>query len=294
MIIDLHIHSKCCSDGAMTVEEIFSEAHRRGIGALSLTDHDSIDCQEKAALYAKAQGLRYITGLEINVSFSHPEYRSGKPSSLDFLAYGFDFRETGLLEKLHRLRDHRRVRAQRILENINREFDCEGLPPLDERDMEAIEASVDGAFGRPHIADYMVRKGLVENRQEAFDRYLVRCDEPKMPVSLEEASALVRGAGGKIVLAHANDPNGTSLASFTSSLTKQHEIIREYMLPHIDGVECWHSRHDRATTEAYVGFARKEGLIVTGGSDCHQRPVLMGTLEVPGEVLDPFGLRPQG
>ncbi len=290
MIIDLHIHTSSCSDGAMTVEEVFAEAVRRGIRVLSITDHDSIDCQETAVLIAEELGLGYVPGLELNVSFSHPEYRGGKPTSLDFLAYDFDFHNPDLLAKLHLLRDHRRRRAERILENINREFFSEGLAPFDNRDMEAIEAGVDGAFGRPHIADYMVEKGLVACRQDAFDRYLVKCNEPKMPVSLEEASALVRGAGGKIVLAHANDPNGTSLVSFTDHLSEQHEIIRNSMLAYIDGVECWHSRHDKATTRAYVDFAGEEDLIMTGGSDCHQRPVLMGSVDVPDEVLRPFGL----
>lgn len=290
MIIDLHIHSSSCSDGTMTLEEIFAEAVRRGINVLSITDHDSIDCQETAMLVAKELGLGYIAGLELNVSFSHPEYRGGKPISLDFLAYDFDFRNPELLAKLHLLRDHRIRRAERILENINRELVCEGLTPFDDRDMEAIEAGVDGAFGRPHIADYMVKKDLAASRQDAFDRYLVKCNEPKMPVSPEEASALIRGAGGKIVLAHPNDPNGTSLVSLTDSLPEQHEIIRDCMLAHIDGVECWHSRHDKATSRAYLDFAGKEGLIMTGGSDCHQRPVIMGTVGVPDDVLEPFGM----
>jgi hypothetical protein len=288
MTIDLHIHSASCSDGAMTLDQVFAEAVRRGIDVLSITDHDSIDCQGTAVLLAEEFDVRCIAGLELNVSFSHPGYRRGKPVSLDFLAYDFDIHNARLLEKLGALREHRRLRAERILENLNRELVEEGIAPFDQHDMDAIEASVDGSFGRPHIADYMVQKGVVPGRQEAFDRYLVKCNEPKMPVSLEEASSLVREAGGKIVLAHGNDPNGTSLVKLTESLEQQEEIIRERMLPLIDGLECWHTRHDEETTRAYLAFARKEGLIVTGGSDCHQRPVVMGTLDIPDEVLEPF------
>ena len=76
-------------------------------------------------------------------------------------------------------------------------------------------------LGRPHIADYLVKKKIVKNRQEAFDKYLVKCDVPKYPLYLEEASKLVRGAGGKLVLAHPNDPHGTSLAALTKSLAEQ-------------------------------------------------------------------------
>ena len=149
------------------------------------------------------------------------------------------------------------------------------------KDLEAIEETVDGSFGRPHIANYMVKKGIVPDRQAAFDHYLVKCNVPKMPVSLEEASELIRGAGGKLVFAHPNNPKGTSLVTLTKSIQEQHQIIKEKMLPYLDGIECWHSIHDRETTSAYLNFANKEGLMVTGGSDCHQQPVIMGTVAIP-------------
>ena len=63
------------------------------------------------------------------------------------------------------------------------------------------------------------------------------------------------------------------------------------MLPHIDGVECWHARHDADTIESYRAFAQKEGLIVTGGSDCHQDPVRMGTIDIPDFVVEQFTFR---
>jgi hypothetical protein len=107
-----------------------------------------------------------------------------------------------------------------------------------------------------------------------------------MPVSLEEASTLIKGAGGLIVLAHPNHPRGTSLVSLTKSLAEQHEIIKKRMLPYLDGVECWHSSHTPETTDAYLEFARSENLIVTGGSDCHQQPVIMGTLDIPEWVAE--------
>ena len=71
---------------------------------------------------------------------------------------------------------------------------------------------------------------------------------PSTRCLLEEASALVRGAGGRLVLAHPNDPNGTSLISVTKDLAEQTKIIGNNMLEYIDGVECWHSRSDAATT----------------------------------------------
>jgi predicted metal-dependent phosphoesterase TrpH len=287
MITDLHIHSTC-SDGKFTVEDVLTEAKARKIGFLSITDHDSIGFQCEAVSLAKIAKIRYITGVELNVTFSHPQYREGKTVSLDFLGYQFDANNEALKSKLENVAGYREDRAARILENLNAEFTKEGLETLTKKDFREIEASADGVLGRPHIADYLVKKKIVKTRQEAFDKYLVKCDVPKYPLYLKEASKLIRDAGGKMVLAHPNDPNGTSLTALTKSLVEQTSIVRDSMVDYIDGVECWHSRNDFQTTNHYVRFTKDLGLILTGGSDCHQKPVLMGTVDVPAFVADQF------
>ena len=288
MKIDLHIHSKNGSDGRWTLEEIFAEASRRNIQFMSITDHDAIHCQDEAIALADRYGITYIPGVELSVAFSHPAYKDGKSVELHFLGYGYDIYYEPLTNRLYKLRVFREKRAKEILKNINREFQKEGRQNFSDRDMEEIQASVDGSFGRPHIANYMIKKGIVSNKKEAFSKYLVKCDVPKMPLSLEDASELIRGAGGKLVIAHPSDPNGSSLVSLTSSVVEQHAIIREAMLQYIDGVECWHSRHSGRIIESYLAFARKEGLIVTGGSDCHQNPVIIGDINIPDYVAKQF------
>jgi len=289
MKIDLHIHSKEGSDGRWNLAEIFAEgAERRRIDLISITDHDSLAAQLQAIELARAHGMAYITGVELNVTFSHPDYKGGKAISLDCLGYQFDIENAPLVEKLETLRDYRKKRAVLIVENLNRAFAAQGLPAFTMADLDAIEAGVDGAIGRPHIARYMVAKGIVSTLQQAFDKYLVQGDVPKMPMSLPEASELIRGAGGKLILAHPNDANGTSLMSLTTSVQEQLKIIREAMMAYIDGIECWHSRHDTETAATYATFARSTGLIVSGGSDCHQHPVLMGEVAVPDYVGEQF------
>ncbi len=289
MLIDLHIHSKS-SDGALAVDEVIREAKHRRIGFMSITDHDSIGCQEVAVGLAGQAGIRYVSGVELNVTFAHPRYRDGKSVSLDFLGYQFDVANRALEAKLEQMAAYREERAAKILNNLNAEFEKEGIRKLTRGDFEELQAAVDGVLGRPHIADYLVRKGIVGSRQEAFDRYLVKCDVPKLPLHLEEASRLVRDAGGKLVLAHPNDPHGTSLVALTKSLPEQTAIVAESMLAYIDGVECWHSRNNAETTEHYVRFARQHGLMMTGGSDCHQKPIIMGTVKIPEYVAEQFQL----
>jgi predicted metal-dependent phosphoesterase TrpH len=282
--IDLHIHTKTGSDGKLTVGEVLQEARSRGIDLISITDHDSVEAQSVAMEMAQAYGMAYITGVELNVTFP---YKS-KVLSLDFLGYRFDPDDRQLGDKLKAMSDHRITRGRQILDRLNTEFAKEGIEPLTDVDLENIQRGVDGTFGRPHIANYLIAKGIVKGRQEAFDKYLVKCDVPKYPLSLSEASRLVRGAGGFLSLAHPNDPNGTSLAVFTPNLDEQTGIIREAMLGYIGAVECWHPRHNADTVRHYVEFARNEGLMMTGGSDCHQEPVIMGSLDIPLWVAEQF------
>ena len=285
MKIDLHIHTKTGSDGNLSVEDVFKEAKSRAIDLISITDHDSIDCQKTAISLAKENGISYIVGIELNVTFQYP---GSKSISLDFLGYRFDPENQELKSKLEMIRAHRENRARQILQNLNIEFEKENIEPFTEDDLQSIQANVDGAFGRPHIANYLIEKGIVKDKQEAFDKYLVKCDVPKYPLPLSEASSLIRNAGGILVLAHPNDPNGTSLNKVTTDLGEQTKIIEDYMLDHIDGLECWHSRHDVQTTNHYLEFTKRHGIIATGGSDCHQKPITMGTVQVPDHIGDSF------
>jgi 3',5'-nucleoside bisphosphate phosphatase len=284
MKIDLHIHTSTGSDGALSLEEVFEEAARRKIDFIAITDHDAIAHQGEAVKTAKAHGIRYITGVELNVTLPY----KGKSLSLDFLGYNYDPLNSALRGKLQLVREHREKRARQIISNLNTEFVKESRPLFTDADLVKMQEGVDGILSRPHIADYLIKKGVVSSRQEAFDKYLVKCDVPKYPLSLEEASSLIKGAGGRLALAHPNDPNGTSLISVTKDLEEQTKIIQEQMLGLIDGIECWHSRADAATTKRYIEFCRRYKLLMTGGSDCHQKPILMGTVEVAETVAGQF------
>ncbi|MFA5055475.1 MAG: PHP domain-containing protein [Dehalococcoidia bacterium] len=286
MKIDLHIHTKTGSDGNLPIDEVFREAKRRNINFMSVTDHDNIDCQNEAFKIASDLGICYISGVELNVTFTY----KNKPYSLDFLGYDYDPDNAALKEKLQSLREHREKRAQQILQKLNEAFDAEGIDRFTEDDIANISDSVNGSFGRPHIANYLVKKGVVRDKQQAFDKYLVRLDVPKYPLSLEEASHLIRDAGGVLVHAHPADDKGTSLWEITTNLNAQTNIISQYMLEYIDGVECWYPRSNKTIAAHYTGFARRNGLIMTGGSDCHQKPIILGTVNVPGWVADQFKL----
>ena len=142
MKIDLHIHTSTGSDGALPVEEVIKEARKRNIGFMAITDHDSLEAQEKAVALTKEYGIGYITGVELNVTFQF----QNKAVSLDFLGFNFDIHNKSLIEKLRVMREHREKRAQAILDKINTEFKKEGRALFTEQDMQKFRDSVDGAF----------------------------------------------------------------------------------------------------------------------------------------------------
>ena len=116
MIIDLHIHSKNCSDGALYIEEIIKEAKARNVGLMSITDHDAIGCQKQAEALAKKNGIQYVYGIELSVSFIHPKITKGKLVPIDLLGYQYDLNNSALTEKIRQLRKYREERAEKILE----------------------------------------------------------------------------------------------------------------------------------------------------------------------------------
>jgi predicted metal-dependent phosphoesterase TrpH len=93
------------------------------------------------------------------------------------LGYQFDPNNKALENKLETMAKYREERAAKILDNINTEFMKEHLTELTKDDLKQIEESADGVLGRPHIADYLIKKEIVKNRQEAFDKYLVKCSK---------------------------------------------------------------------------------------------------------------------
>jgi len=169
MKIDLHIHTKTGSDGALSIEEVFREARKRKIELLSITDHDSIEHQGEAIELAGQHGIRYITGVELNITFPY----QGKGISLDLLGYGYDYQNRALKAKLRLIREHREKRARQIMENLNIEFIKERLPQLTEEDLRQMQEGVDGILSRPHIADYLVKRAsLATARRHSIDIWL--------------------------------------------------------------------------------------------------------------------------
>ena len=263
--VDLHMHSNA-SDGSYTPERVVAMAEANGLAVISLTDHDTLDGLPGAQARADEAGIRLIPGVELSVLEEGVD--------VHLLAYGFDPSDVRLRAAIARYRDGRRERARRILARLK----GLGIRIAFE---EVEEIAGGAAYGRPHVAEALLQGGFVETFDEAFQRYLghhAPAYVPKQVVTLEQASGIVRDAGGVLILAH------------PGTLNRDH-FIPGWARRGLDGIEVWHSRHDEGDVRRYRGFAQLHGLLMTGGSDYHGErtpSISIGCVPVPDQVISPL------
>jgi predicted metal-dependent phosphoesterase TrpH len=275
MNIDLHIHSTY-SDGSMSPTEVVRAAHRLGLTAISLTDHDTIDGVEEAMEVGADLGVDVIPGLELSVTCEE--------ISVHLLGYFFNRVNTQLLQVLGRLQDGRKTRNTAILARLN----ALGIE-ITERELAA--TSGHGQSGRPHIATLLVQKGVVGSMDEAFCRYLARggkAYQSRYVLTAEEAIAIIKDAGGLTVLAH---PQQLEKAGKNISA-----VIERLRALGLDGVEAYYPTHSHSFRKRLLAIARRLGLLVSGGSDYHGdlRPgtaMACGGSLVPGHLLETMKAR---
>ncbi|MFH0701072.1 MAG: PHP domain-containing protein [Candidatus Woesearchaeota archaeon] len=290
--IDLHTHSTT-SDGKDAPGELVRKAQQRGITLLlSPTDHDTVDGLGAAEAEAKALGVGFVSGLELAINYYHPSYHNGQdPIRLHLLGYGFDYHHHNLLHELQINREHRRRRIVEIINKINDLLGISGHQQLDFDEFSVYEKTIDGTIGRPHLAQFLMQKGIVSSLQEAFDIYLgERCYVPTRDISLADGIDLIHKAGGKAVLAHPCGEEGYSLLKVAPTEEAQAKMVGDMHLhSHLDGLECFYPAHSQEKTEFFVGLAKRFGMIITGGSDHHggERDRL-GTVDVPDYVASYF------
>jgi predicted metal-dependent phosphoesterase TrpH len=271
-MIDLHIHSTF-SDGSLTPAELAEEAVRAGLSAVALTDHDSLGGVEPflaACIEARVKGL---SGVEISVEHS--------PGTMHMLAYLMDPRHAELARALIGLREGREERNRRILEALNRL----GIALTWE---EVTRFAAEDVVGRPHFAQALVARGVVESPREAFDRYLAKgrpAYVDRYRLTARTSIELIRRAGGVATLAHPS-----TLERSRRDLRRLVTQLKDWGL---EGIEAYYSEHSPAQQEEYLGLAQDFDLVPTGGSDFHGalNPDIrlgygFGNLRVPDEIVD--------
>jgi 3',5'-nucleoside bisphosphate phosphatase len=248
VLIDLHTHSTA-SDGTESPAELIAAASAAGLDVVALTDHDSTAGWAEAELASQRHGIALVRGIEISCAV--------RGISLHLLGYLQDPGYAPLLEEIEASRVSRETRAQRIVELLGEAVD------LDYSDVLA-QVTPGATVGRPHIADAMVARGIVADRDEAFRDYL----HSRSPYHVGHyapdpvrAVELVVAAGGVAVMAH---PFAAARGRIVDD-----SVIESMADAGLAGLEADHIDHTPAQVQHARELAGRLGLFVTGSSDYH-------------------------
>ncbi|MFC5532332.1 PHP domain-containing protein [Cohnella yongneupensis] len=245
---DLHTHTTA-SDGMNRPADNVRMAKERGLGAIAITDHDTVAGIPEALEAGREHGILVVPGVEISTA--------ARGKDIHILGYGFDYRDERLISRLLTLRDTRNSRNALIIARLN-----ELGMPITIEEVEAVAAKSsrgDGSIGRPHIAQVLVNRGYVSNRQEVFDRLLGDGKAAYVnPPRIDPMTAVewIHEAGGKAIVAH-------------PGLYDDDELVAAILDGGADGLEAYHSDHDEAEESKYASMAAERGKRITGGSDYH-------------------------
>ena len=263
-MIDLHTHSNF-SDGTDSPAQLINKALATGITTIALTDHDSVAgiAQAQSAL---RPGISLVAGAEISC-------QTDDGISVHMLGLLFDLENKDLISTMEKTRENRHGRMQRIIERLN-----EAGIEISIQDVLA-ELAQGATLGRPHLADALIKKGVVNSRDEAFSQMLhnkskfyVAHYSPK-PV---EAIKLIKAAGGVAIIAH-------PMASHRGR-TISVETFGDLIEAGLDAIEVDHRDHSPDEKNALIQLARDNNLVMTGASDYHGN----GKLNLLGEyTTDP-------
>jgi 3',5'-nucleoside bisphosphate phosphatase len=260
---DLHCHS-IVSDGTLSPEALAARAKANGVQLWSLTDHDEIGGQRRAAAAAREQGLAYLGGVEISVSFAG--------QTVHIVGLGIDPDDPALQQGLEHTRGGREGRARDMADGLERA---------------GIAGAFDGALdyagnpamiSRTHFARWLVTSGVCHDTHEVFRRYLTEGKPGFVPhrwATLGDAVRWITGAGGVAVIAHP--------ARYKFSANEEFALFSEFKAHGGGGVEVLTGSHHAGDTHKYVRMATEFDLLASRGSDFHS----------PGESRVDLGALPE-
>lgn len=260
--VDLHVHTNA-SDGLFTPSDVVENSLKLELGAIAITDHDTVDGYVEASRMVDEKVMEVVPGVELSSNY--------KGADVHILGYYIDYQNPEFVKKILKFRQYRYERGEDMVARLNEL----GL----NLSMDTVKTIAGkSSLGRPHVADALLREEFVQTYDEAFARYIgyhAPAYVPKKILTSPQAIDLIHLIRGVAVMAHP----GT---------LRHDEFIPDLVEMGIDGIEAYHSQHKRNDTTRYKNMAGKLGIIYTGGSDCHgprKGKSLIGTQRVPYSVL---------
>lgn len=271
--IDLHVHTNI-SDGSESPEDTVKYAAKLGLAAIAITDHDTANGVLRAKRAGEKYGVEVVAGLELGCGYLGKE--------VHMLAYDIDPKSEHIAPTLEWIVNDRDERNKKMAALMAKDGIIIDLDELKERHRGSI-------IGRPHFALCLVEQGLADSVQDAFKRYLDPGQKYYIRrhfLTIEEAAAMIRKAGGKAVLAHPRQ--------YRLDDEQLAQLFERCKNAGVSGVECYYSGYSPEESAKYSELAEKYGMCATAGSDWHgsHKPhIEMGSgindeLNAPYELLE--------
>lgn len=246
--VDLHIHTTC-SDGTLCPSDVVKLAKTKGLKAIAVTDHDTVNGLAEAVAKGEQSGVEVIPGVEMSARYNNGE--------IHILGYDIERKNRVLAEQLAQLRRSREKRNPEIVARLRRlGFN------IDYSEVKAIAGQA--TVGRPHIAQVLMKKGYVASISEAFERYLAEGAPayiPRTTLEPEKAISLILATRGIPVLAHPFRVHGGPRG--------RERLLSALVERGLMGIDVFYSTHQSGEVEECAKSARRYGLLMTGGSDFH-------------------------
>lgn len=260
---DLHVHT-FHSDSTFTPEQVIDTAHKKGLSAIAITDHDSVNGVDPSIGFAAKYGIEVIAGVELTAEEEDTE--------IHLLGYFIDWKAVWFEKKLEKIRHARLERIYEMVEKLKK-------AGVDIDPKKVLALSGPGAVGRLHLATVLYNEGIISSIGEAFRKYIGQkapCYVKKYKLTPKEAIDMILKLGGAPVLAHPR-------------ILGRDDLIPGFIKDGLRGIEVYHTEHFPAVVSRYENFAVSHNLLMTGGSDCHgmgKKDVLLGKVKIPYSLVE--------
>ncbi|HAX72091.1 MAG TPA: PHP domain-containing protein [Firmicutes bacterium] len=248
MLVDLHMHTYY-SDGSLSPTELVRVAKEKGLGMISITDHNALDSYEEAAAACSEAGIRLIKGVELDCLYAD--------RTVHVLAYDFEPTKEfmAMVNKSRFELDHI---GDKLIAKMEKDYDIVSVADYEQYKHDRTKG---GWKGIHYLHDLKLTTTLLDGMRfyKEYGCTHATCDFP----TVEEACRLIHKSGGVAVLAHPGKYYGNS------PISELEDALEDLRLKGIDGVECYYPIHSEALTKTCVDFCNTHDLMVTVGCDCH-------------------------
>lgn len=263
---DFHTHTNF-SDGTLSPTEVVQRAYENNVKVLAITDHDTLTGLNEAIEESYNHNIILIPGIELSTQHNN--------ESIHILGFfkNSDYKNKEFIEELDKIKNHRVIRAKKIVHKLKEEFTIEV-------NFEKILNTASDTVARPHIAREIIKSGYPYTVDEIFDNFIgkgCKAYVPTLKLSTEEGIALLKKYNALVFLAHPK--------------LIQKSSIKEFLSFDFDGIESIYCQNTKEENEYYVKLAKEYDLLISCGSDFHgsletdTRHTDIGSMELPSEYL---------